>query len=209
MKVVLLVFLTVILFSDCFADDPKVDGFYRNVIAIARESVGLKSVPSVGNMNFNSDCIGFVRYVYYKAGFDLVKAFGNGRGGVSALYDGLYKRKFTYAAQTASPGDLIFFDNTYDINKDGLWNDPLSHIGIVAGIGKHNTIYYIHFASGGVDEDKLNLYYPNTHAFKQKDGNEFIINSYLRRNRGEGFEKKMYVASFFYRAFAHIRFKVK
>lgn len=190
-------------------NEEKVREFYSRVVGIAESSVGLQSVPSVNGKRFLSDCIGFINYVYYRAGFDLVKAYGNGRGGVSSLYDGLRKHHFIYDAKTAAPGDLIFFDNTYDINRNGTWDDPLSHIGIIVGTGKHNTLIYIHFASHGVEKDQINLYYPNTHAFKQKDGTLYIINSYLRRNRGEGYEKRQYVASSFYRAFAHIRFKVK
>lgn len=190
-------------------DEEKVAEFYKNVVSIAKESVGLQTVPSVKGKRFLNDCIGFVNYVYYRAGFDLVKAYGNGRGGVSSLYDGLRKHHFIFDAKTAAPGDIIFFDNTYDINRNGSWDDPLSHIGIIVGIEKHNTLVYIHNASHGVEEDHINLYYPNTHAFKQKDGSLYIINSYLRRDRGEGYAKKEYVASSFYRAFAHIRFRVK
>lgn len=190
-------------------DDPKVREFYERVVRIAKQSVGMTSVPSVGGKRFASDCIGFVRYVYYRAGFDLVQAYGQGRGGVSSLYDGLAERKFVYSAQTSSPGDMIFFDNTYDVNRNGIWDDPLSHIGIISGTGRHKTLFYIHFGNKGVEERRINLVYPNTHAFRQKDGKLYIINSYLRRNRGEGYEKKEYVASSFYRAFAHIRFKVR
>ena len=190
-------------------NDLKVREFYDRVVSVARESVGLQAVPSAGGKHFRSDCIGFINYVYYRAGFDLVKAYGVGRGGVSSLYDGLLKHHFIFDAKTAEPGDLIFFDNTYDINRNGAWDDPLSHIGIIVGKEKHNTLVYVHFASHGVEEDHINLYYPNTHAFRQKDGTLYIINSYLRRNKGEGYEKKEYVASSFYRAFSHIRFKVK
>lgn len=207
MTIILLVFMPLLMSAQ--TADEKVDAFYGRVVNIAKEVVGLQTVPPVNGKRFLNDCIGFVNYVYYRAGFDLVKAYGNGRGGVSSLYDGLLKHHFVFDAKTAAPGDLIFFDNTYDINRNGKWDDPLSHIGIIVGKGKHNTLYYIHFASHGVEVDQLNLYYPNTHAFKQKDGKLTVINSYLRRDRGEGYAKKEYVTSSFYRAFAHIRFKVK
>lgn len=196
-----------LVFGD--TDEDKVKAFYERVVQIAKESVGMQSVPSVNGKRFTSDCIGFVNYVYYRAGFDLQKAYGKGRGGVSSLYAGLAARGYVYDSRTASPGDLIFFDNTYDVNRNGVWDDPMSHIGIIAGYRKHNTLVYIHFASHGADERSINLVYPNTHAFRQKDGSLYEINSYLRRDRGEGYDRKEYVASSFYRAFAHIRFKVR
>ncbi len=173
----------------------------------AKESIGLNNIPSLKGKTFTCDCIGFVRYVYLRAGLDLQKAYGNGRGGVSSLYDGLAGRGLIYTNRIPSPGDLIFFDNTYDVNKNGKWDDPLSHIAIVETVGKYNTIYYIDFSNNQVREERLNLIYPNTHAFKQKDGGLFIINSFLRRDRGEGLGRKDYVSSSFFRAFAHINVK--
>jgi NlpC/P60 family len=202
-------FLALLVFSisTVYAEVNAEQIFYSNVIHVAKDSIGLQYIPSWKGKHFTSDCIGFIDYVYARAGLDLEKAYGSGRGGVSSLYDGLEKRKFTFQAQIASPGDLIFFDNTYDINRNGKWDDPLSHIAIVSGIGRHNTLFYIHFSGYGVVEERMNLYYSNTHAFRQQDGTLFVINSFLRRDRGEGFDKKQYVASSFYRAFAHIPVK--
>lgn len=206
-KIILAIFM---LFAvKGMADEASEQLFYSGVIRAAKESIGMEYVPSWKGKHFTSDCIGFIRYIYYKAGFDLNAAYGIGRGGVSSLYDGLLKRDFVFQSNTAAPGDLIFFDNTYDINRNGLWDDPLSHIGIISGIGSHNTLFYIHFAGYGVAEDRINLFYPNTHAFRQNNGKLYVINSFLRIDRGEGFEKKQYVASSFYRAFAHIRLKAK
>lgn len=207
--ILILILLTAqsILFGQ--AETEKVNAFYERVVAVAKESVGLQAVPTVNGKRFLNDCIGFINYVYYRAGFDLQKAYGKGKGGVSSLYAGLAKRGYIYDSKTAALGDLIFFDNTYDINRNGEWDDPLSHIGIIVGFGKHRTMYYIHFGSHGVDQRSINLEYPNTHAFRQGDGSMYEINSYLRRDRGEGYDRKQYVASSFYRAFAHIRFKVK
>lgn len=185
------------------------DAFYKKIVEISRESVGLRKIPSIGNMRFTSDCIGFVRYVYYRAGIDLLKIYGNGRGGVSSLYYGMKKRNWIYETKIPSIGDIIFFDNTYDANRDRKWNDSLTHIGIVTGFGKHNTIFFTHYASGVVKEDRINLFYPNTHAFKQKNGKLYIINSHLRVNRGEGFSRKDYLSSSFFREFGKINVRKK
>lgn len=204
-----LVFLLMLMSSLAFCDTGSEERFYRDVVRIANESLGLRVIPAYGNDRFTSDCIGFVLSVYKKAGLDLRKLYGDGRGGVSSLYDGLEKRGWVFQDTVAKPGDLIFFDHTYDINRNGKWDDPLSHIGIITEVGKHQTMTYIHFGSGRVEEEKINLSYPRTHAFKRSDGGLTVINSYLRRDRGEGFERRMYVASYFYRSFARIPVKYR
>ncbi|MGC8765071.1 MAG: NlpC/P60 family protein [Brevinematia bacterium] len=188
---------------------PADDSFYERIVDISRKSIGLKKIPSVGGKNFTSDCIGFVRYVYYKAGVDLLKLYGYGRGGVSSVYDGMKKRNWIYEGKIPALGDLIFFDNTYDVNRDRKWNDALTHIGIVTGYGKNNTIFFVHYASGGVKEDRINLFYPNTHAFRQKNGTLYVINSHLRFNRGEGYSRKDYLASSFFRCFGRVHVRKK
>ncbi len=207
MKILFFLLITLYTFSSrAFSSDGT---FYERVIKIAKESIGLTYVPAVKDKKFTSDCIGFVRYVYYKAGVDITKISGNGRGGVSSLYDGMDKRNWIYDDFPPAPGDLIFFDNTYDANRNRKWDDELTHIGIISGFGKHNTIFYIHYASGKIKEDRINLKYPNTHAFRQKDGKLYIINSHLRINRGEGYRKKEYLSSSFFRCFGRIPVKEK
>ncbi len=207
MKKILLIMISIFYCSAGFPEDEKVRIFYERVTSIARESVGLKTVPPVNGRHFTCDCIGFVNYVFYRAGFDLFKAYGKGHGGVDTLYDGLEKYGFVYKERTAAPGDLVFFDNTYDVAGRRKWDNPLSHIGIIVGSGKYNTMNFIHFANRGVEESEINLYYPNTYAVKQPDGQLYTINSYLRKERGEGYIRKDYVAAYFYRAFAHVKLK--
>ncbi len=185
------------------------ENFYERVIQIAKSSIGLSYVPSVKGKSFTSDCIGFVRYVYYSAGIDISHIYDGGRGGVSSFYKGIEKRGWIYNEFSPRIGDLIFFDNTYDANRNRKWDDDLTHIGIISGFGKHGTIFYIHYASGRVKEDRINLNYPNTHAFRQKDGKLYIINSHLRINRGEGYSKKEYLSSSFFRCFARIPVRAK
>ncbi|MCX7883080.1 MAG: C40 family peptidase [Brevinematales bacterium] len=183
--------------------------FYELVVSNALLLEGRYTFPSLDGKRFTSDCIGFVRYVYYLSGIDLMEVYGEGRGGVSSLYQGLAKRRFVYTNSIPfSRGDLIFFDNTYDINRNGKWDDPLSHVAIVVDVDKHGTITYIHHSPRkGVGRDYLNLLYPGTHAFRMRNGSLRIINSYLRINRGENLSQENYISSTFFRAFAHIPVK--
>jgi len=203
-KKVILLFLLLALPSASFAVN-----FYELVVSNALALQGRYSFPSTNGKRFTSDCIGFVRYVYYLSGIDLLEVYGQGRGGVSSLYDGLAKHRFVYTnTLPLSPGDLIFFDNTYDVNRNNKWDDLLSHIAIVVSVDKHGTITYIHHSPRkGVCIDYLNLYYPQTHAFRRKDNSLIVINSYLRINRGENYPQENYISSTFFRAFAHIPVK--
>lgn len=200
------VFVFFLLASSLYGGSER---FYDLVVSNALSLQGRYSFPARDGKRFTSDCIGFVRYVYYLSGIDLVEVYGNGRGGVSSLYDGLLKRRFVYTnILPVSKGDLIFFDNTYDVNRNGRWDDPLSHVAIVIDVDKHGTITYIHHSPRkGVGLDYLNLRYPQTYAFRMKDGSLKVINSYLRINRGENLSRENYISSTFFRAFAHIPVK--
>jgi hypothetical protein len=42
------------------------------------------------------------------------------------------------------PGDIIFWDNSYDRNGDGRFNDELTHAGIVVAVEDDGTVSYVH-----------------------------------------------------------------
>ena len=84
----------------------------------------MESIPQVNGKTFTSDCIGFVDYVYSKAGLDLNTAYGKGYSGVGSLYNGLSIRNFVYKSKNSNPGDIIFFDRTYDSGGGNRWNIP-------------------------------------------------------------------------------------
>jgi hypothetical protein len=197
-SVSVIIFITpAVLFAD-------METFYANVVNAASQSVGMQSIPSLNGKRFTQDCIGYVRYIYYRAGLDITRAYSIGERGVDSLYYGLMEYGFVYTNIIANPGDLVFFNNTYDANRNGLWDDPLTHVGIIESIGEYNTMTYIHYASGAVKRDMINLQYPTTHAFRRGDGSLMVINSHLRRNQGEGLPRRAYIASTFYQAFARI-----
>ena len=77
------------------------------------------------------------------------------------------------------PGDLVFFDNTYDRNRNGRRDDPLSHIAIVETVERDGTATLIHLGSGGVVRIRMNLREPDVN--RAEDGR--ILNDYLRARR--------------------------
>ena len=40
-------------------------------------------------------------------------------------------------------GDLVFFDNTWDADGDGVDNDPFTHVGVVEKVESDGTIVFI------------------------------------------------------------------
>jgi hypothetical protein len=57
---------------------------------------------------------------------------------------------------------LVFFRDTYDLNRDGRVNDGLTHVGLVEKIEEDGTVIVIHRVARGVVRYRMNL------AFKDK-----------------------------------------
>lgn len=109
------------------------------------------------------DCSGALLAVYYRAGIDLEKCYTGYEGnGVKRLYSSLRDNKLILNTKEPQLGDLIFWDNTYDRNEDGKFNDYLTHAGMVVDINKNGTITYVHhnYRKGFIYET-MNLKYPD------------------------------------------------
>ncbi len=78
---------------------------------------------------------------------------------------------------TPVPGDLVFFRETYDQNRDGRTNDGLTHVGLVERVLEDGTVTVIHRVSRGVVRYRMNL----AHPLARKDpASGRAINDYLR-----------------------------
>ncbi|WXH30754.1 hypothetical protein WA016_04727 [Myxococcus stipitatus] len=162
------------------------DGFweaYRTPMQMARLIVS-RSSQLVGERNLArlsrgmpNDCSGFVRLAYLSAGIDLVAhGFLAGENAVSAIF-----RRATAGGRihhnAPRPGDLVFFRETYDRNRDGRRNDGMTHVGVVEGMGKDGTVTFIHRGSKGVARSRMNLAYPEKHQLSQGGP---VVNDFLR-----------------------------
>jgi hypothetical protein len=98
-------------------------------------------------------------------------------------------------------GDLIFWDNTWDRNRDGVWNDPLTHVGMVTDVTADDTIEFVHFHyRRGVVTARMNLRHRNsTHI--TTGGQMVLINSPMRMSGSGTPDNQRWLAGQLYRAF--------
>lgn len=133
---------------------------------------------------FNMDCTGAVLAIYYYAGIDLAQDFNKYTGnGVTRLYKSLEANKLLYDTRYPITGDIIFWDNTYDRNEDGRWNDPLTHVGMVMNVSGNGEVEYVHLNyHRGIIIENMNLREPKIHQRMEK-GQMRIVNSPMRMKR--------------------------
>jgi len=152
----------------------------------ARWAVGRRHLVVRGR-TFPYDCTGTVLAIYWYAGIDLARDFQMYSGnGVMRLYRSLEKQNLLYSSTHPATGDVIFWDNTYDRNGDGAWNDTLTHMGMVLRSSPDGTIQYVHLNySRGIVIENMNLLEPDLHK-KLIRGSLRILNSPVRlKERGQ------------------------
>jgi hypothetical protein len=135
----------------------------------------------VRGKRFNMDCTGTVLAIYYYAGIDLAKDFAKYTGnGVLRLFSYLRDHGLLHDKKQPSPGDIIFWDDTYDKNGDGIWNDEFTHTGMVVAVSQWGTMDYVHLNyRKGIVFERMNLLEPDVHI-RDIDGDPVTINSAMR-----------------------------
>ncbi|MDA3956668.1 NlpC/P60 family protein [Oceanispirochaeta sp.] len=143
-------------------EDQEITKIQEDLIDSAQWALGRKSLE-INGRKFNMDCSGVVMAVYYKAEIDLqpfLRSYSG--GGVQRLYEFMEDRQLLYKQPHLEPGDLLFWDNTYDQNGDGKINDTLTHIGMVVSIDDGGNILFIHYNyRKGIVLAKMNLLSPD------------------------------------------------
>ncbi len=132
--------------------------------------------------NIRIDCSGLILKIFKKNNVTIFKkqaVIPPGANGVKIIYATLKKyNKIFKTQQKAQLGDLIFFNNTYDKNKNKRFDDNLTHIAIIVDKKRNGLITYIHKSSKGIVYGYMNLRQKTKHKYNSK-----IINSYIRRKR--------------------------
>ncbi len=159
------------------APDPAIP----TVLALARSLVGARRFEVKGR-RFRGDCSNFVRAVFSTLDLDLfaVPHPPPHANGVRLIHAWVARYGVNYRARVPKPGDVVYFDNTYDRNHDGRLDDRLTHVGLVDEVEPDGTFYVIHDASHGVEREPMNLLHP--HDRLDAAGRE--INAFLRRRTG-------------------------
>jgi|SRR5215217_4129749 len=130
------------------------------VLASARSLVGKPQVTLDGR-KYPADCTGLIEGVYAQAGLSFRGTIKPGDNGVTALYRYARANGRVYTGGRPLAGDLVFFNETYDQNRDGRRNDGLTHVGIVDSVDAQGTVTVIHRVRRGVVRYRMNLARPH------------------------------------------------
>lgn len=141
------------------------------------------------------DCSGLIETLFLQQGLALPTAEVAGNA-VAREFEG-FKREGALVQQHPLPGDLAFFDDTYDRNHNGRLDDPLTHVALVTEVDLEGTLTLVHFGSHGVTSFRMNL--AQLHA--PRDGRGRRINDRLRVQTRRDPPRTHYLASELFVAF--------
>jgi hypothetical protein len=119
--------------------------------------------------------------------------------GVHILHQFVQRVGATHQNPEPAVGDLVFFHNTYDRNRDAATNDLWTHIGIVTGMDRDQTVTFHHYLNGRVRKSVMNLRHPYQH---QRNGK--IINTYLRRRAPSASSQQPLLAALLFADFGRL-----
>src|SRR5436305_623048 len=77
-----------------------------------------------------------------RASLPLVAQHADAQGARAVLADAR-ARGYLYRNAWPAVGDIAFFHDTYDANRDGVRNDPITHAAVVADVQPDGTIVLI------------------------------------------------------------------
>jgi hypothetical protein len=144
----------------------------KGIVARAAQLVGSRRLDrSVPN-----DCSGLVRLAYLQAGIDLVAhGFLAGENAVTGIFRRAQQAGAVHRLNPR-PGDLAFFKETYDRNRDGKRNDGMTHIAVVESVATDGTVTFIHRGGKGVARSRMNLSFPTVH----REASGALLNDFIR-----------------------------
>lgn len=183
--------------SDCCRAS-ETDSRQQAIVRTAENLVGATTIESQGR-RISYDCAGVTRAIYLAHGIDLYSgATADGRtNGVGLIYNHVRKNGRLHRGPVVQAGDLVFFDNTWDFNGDGLVNDPLTHVGIVEEVEHDGTIVFISRVAGAIERYRMNVAHPHVH--RTADGR--LLNDYMRRKHWRDGEHTAYLTGELFAAF--------
>ncbi len=169
------------------------------IVRTAAKLVGATTIKMNGR-RIAYDCAGVTRAIFLKHGIDLYDSEPGDAdaNGVRIIYEHIRQQGTFHQGPVVHPGDLVFFNDTWDYNGDGKVNDPLTHIGIVERQEPNGTVVFISRVAGAIERYRMNLGLPHVH--KAMDGR--ILNDYLRRKNAGDPAKTRYLTGQLFAQFA-------
>ncbi|TKB70865.1 MAG: hypothetical protein E8D52_01875 [Nitrospira sp.] len=148
------------------------------IVESAARLVGARAITSQGK-RIAYDCAGVTRAIFLEHGLDLYRgALHDPKGnGVRLIHNHVRQHGTLLRGSSVNPGDLVFFDNTWDFNGDGKLNDPLTHVGIVERLEPDGTVIFISRVANAIERYRMNLDQPHVH----KTAQGVVLNDYIRR----------------------------
>ena len=146
----------------------------------AARLVGARTIRT-GHRFIAYDCAGVTHAVFLAHGIDLYDgtAASEETTGVRRIHAYVHRHGRLHRGPEISPGDLVFFDNTWDANGDGMQNDPLTHIGVVEGVEPDGTVSFISRTASAIERYRMNLRWPNNSMTSEGR----TLNDFLRRKK--------------------------
>ena len=118
---------------------------------------------------YRYDCSGLVEAAHAGAHMDL-------RGSSRSMYDLARREGLLHKRKMPSVGDIAFFDDTYDRNRNRRRDDDLTHVAIVESVASDGTITLVHKGGRGVMRIEMNLRRPD----ERRDEHGRELNDHLR-----------------------------
>ncbi|MBL8043757.1 MAG: hypothetical protein JNL86_12645 [Nitrospira sp.] len=174
------------------------DARQQAIVRTAANLVGAKAIESQGR-RINYDCAGVTRAIYLAHGIDLYEGSTSEgpSNGVGLIYSHLRTHGRLHRGPIVQAGDLVFFNDTWDFNGDGLVNDPLTHVGIVEAVERDGTIVFISRVAGAIERYRMNVAQPHVH--RSADGR--VLNDYMRRKHWRDTAQTAYLTGELFAAF--------
>lgn len=154
-------------------DDDEAAAARVRVADAAARSVG-KGPLVVDGQRFRMDCSGVAHAIYARAGFPLGPV-GDTRG----LF-ALAQARGSLRRSDPLPGDLAFFDSTWDADGNGAFDDALSHVAVVERVDTDGTVVLVHRVGDRVVRARMNLARPHD----RHDERGVPLNHFLRSATG-------------------------
>ncbi len=141
--------------------------------------IALPTAPRVRGRPFRDDCSGYLAARYAQLGWHI-------EGSVRDLHRLAERRGLLHRRLIPQVGDIAFYDNTWDRNGNGRWDDTLTHGAIVEEIDEQGRIRLSHWGSGGEAVLFMDLSNPRLHHDEAGE----VLNSTLRAG-GAGGERSL------------------